>query len=185
MHTTSLITLALAGLALAKPGAPPAVPIPLSDDPALCLKRLETFPNRSPNRFDVLGGRCLQARTYKGKFGPYNGDFFFETCCTDSSNQFGEPTYVNIDECVVFEPQNGTLIWNSQNSHKIRDHCKQCEVVMQGAGKNPGPYLSCSCEKSDKKPVRATIFLGGDADDAKNPKDSFWVTDEGRIVCKK
>lgn len=116
MHTTSLITLALTGLALAKPGAPPAVPIPLSDDPALCLKRLETFPNRSPNRFDVLGGRCLQARTYKGKFGPYNGDFFFETCCTDSGNQFGEPTYVNVDECVVFEPQNGTLIWNSQSS---------------------------------------------------------------------
>lgn len=69
--------------------------------------------------------------------------------------------------------------------HKIRNHCKQCEVVLQGAGKNPGPYLSCSCEKSDKKSVRATIFLGGDADDAKNPKDSFWVTDEGRIACKK
>ncbi|KZL85397.1 short chain dehydrogenase [Colletotrichum incanum] len=133
-------------------GVPPAVPIPPSEDPALCLKRLETHPNRSPKRFDILGDRCLQARTYKGKFGPYKGDFFFETCCKDKNDKFAKPTYVNVDECVIFDPVNGSLGWNNLNSQKIRDHCTQCEVEQidkPEAGQSAGPYLSCTCQKND------------------------------------
>ncbi|GKT93523.1 hypothetical protein Ct61P_11373 [Colletotrichum tofieldiae] len=206
MYFAPLIVVAISAVALA---GGPHTPIPPSEDPALCLKRLETYPNRSPKRFDILGDRCLQARTYKGKFGPYNGDFFFETCCKDQNNKFAEPTYVNVDECFIFDPIKGSLGWNNLNSYvspelmaemspldansaansqRIRDHCTQCEVEQVDkpeAGQSAGPYLSCTCQKNDKKTVTTKIFLGADATASKDPKDSFWVNERGRLVCKK
>ncbi|KAK1988889.1 hypothetical protein LZ30DRAFT_683600 [Colletotrichum cereale] len=188
MHFESLVVLAMSAAALAGGPHPPAPPITPSADPALCLKRLETYPNRSLKRIDILGGQCLQARTYKGKFGPYNGDFFFETCCKDKDNKYAEPTFVNVDECLIFDPAKGSLGWNNLNAKKIRDHCSQCEleqVDKPEEGQSAGPYLSCTCTKDDKKTVTAKIFLGTDAADAKKPKDSFWVNERARLVCRK
>ncbi|OHF00469.1 hypothetical protein CORC01_04219 [Colletotrichum orchidophilum] len=191
MHLSSLIVVTLAtmtSIAIAKGGGPAKVAMPPSDSPELCLKRLNTYPNRSPKRIDLLGGRCVQGRTYKGKFGPYNGDFFFETCCTDKDGNFGEPTFINVDECIVFDPVNGTLAWNNQNSHEIRDHCGMCEVdgmLFAKDGFPAGPYLSCDCKKDNNEVVKAKIGLGVDLDASKEPKDELWVTEAGKLSCKK
>ncbi|KAK1570230.1 uncharacterized protein LY79DRAFT_594414 [Colletotrichum navitas] len=188
MRFQLLILLAMAVAALASRGHPPVRPILPSKDPSLCIKRLETYPSRTRPWVNILGGQCLQARTYKSKYGPHKGGFFFETCCKDKNDNFAEPTFVNVDECVVFDPAKGQLGWNNLNSKKIRDHCSKCrleQVDEPEQGQTAGPYLSCECVKEDKKTVKARLFLGSDGRSAKEPKDSFWANEKGRLVCKK
>ncbi|KAK1993684.1 hypothetical protein LX36DRAFT_714396 [Colletotrichum falcatum] len=188
MRFQPLAVLAMAVAALASKGHAPAPPILPSADPALCLKRLETYPNRSRTRIDILGKQCLKARTYKGKFGPHKGDFWFETCCKDKDNNYAEPTFVNVDECVIFDPAKGSLGWNNLNKQKIRDHCSQCELEQVDKpenGQSAGPYLTCTCVKNDKQTVKARIFLGADPAAARKPKDTFWVNEKARLVCRK
>ncbi|KAK1659520.1 hypothetical protein BDP55DRAFT_733157 [Colletotrichum godetiae] len=191
MQLSSLLILTIAtmtNLVTAKGGPPANISIPPSGNPELCLKRLATFPNRNKKRVDFLGGRCIQARTYKGKFGPYNGDFFFETCCTDKDGNYGEPTYVNVDECVIFDPVKGTLGWNNLNEKKIRDHCSMCNVnaaLFAKDGYPAGPYLTCECKKDNNEMVKAKIWLGTDINASKEPKDTFWVNEGGKLTCRK
>ncbi|KAK2044675.1 hypothetical protein LZ31DRAFT_277397 [Colletotrichum somersetense] len=183
-----LVILGMAAAAFASRGHPPVPPILPSRDPALCIQRLATYPNRTRTRIDILGGHCLKARTYKGTYGPHTGSFFFETCCKDRDNNFAEPTFIMVDQCMVFDPAKGELSWNNRNEKKIRDHCSLCEleqVDKPEQGKPAGPYLTCTCVKNDKQSVKAKIFLGTDAKAAKEPKDTFWVNEKGRLVCKK
>ncbi|KXH50249.1 hypothetical protein CNYM01_10641 [Colletotrichum nymphaeae SA-01] len=190
MQFSSLLVLTIAAMTntVSAKGGPAKISIPPSANPELCLKRLATFPNRQNQRVDFLGGRCIQSRTYKGKFGPYNGDFFFETCCTDKDGNFGEPTYVNVDECVIFDPVKGVLGWNNLNEKKIRDHCGMCTVgssLVPKDGLPAGGYLTCDCKKDKDEVVQAKIWLGMDLNESRKPKDEFWVNEGGKITCHK
>ncbi|KAK1484730.1 hypothetical protein CTAM01_12819 [Colletotrichum tamarilloi] len=190
MQFSSLLVLAIAAMTntVSAKGGPAKISIPPSANPELCLKRLATFPNRQNQRADFLGGRCIQARTYKGNFGPYNGDFFFEACCTDKDGNFGEPTYVNVDECVIFDPVKGVLGWNNLNEKKIRDHCGMCTVgssLVPKDGLPAGTYLTCDCKKDNDEVIQAKIWLGMDLNESRKPKDEFWINEGGKLTCHK
>ncbi|KAH9231125.1 hypothetical protein K456DRAFT_38732 [Colletotrichum gloeosporioides 23] len=98
MRTQAFVLLAVAAVALA--GDPPSGYLPPSKDPKRCLERLDEFPNRSGTRLDILDGRCVKARTYTGKYGPYNGDHFFEACCKNKKGEFTEPTRLKPEKTV-------------------------------------------------------------------------------------
>ncbi|KAL0930606.1 uncharacterized protein CTRU02_214681 [Colletotrichum truncatum] len=185
MYLQGFVLLAISCLAIAGPQVPPpSGAVPADKQPNKCLERLDEFPNRSNRRFDIFGGRCVKARTYKGKVGPYNGDFFFEACCKNGNDDYTDPTSINVDKCLVYNRDKATLQWNNENRNKIRDHCSNCGLDM-GGDKTSKPYLKCRCKNKDNKEVDVRIGAGGDEKGAREPKNSFWINSEGQIVCKK
>ncbi|KAJ0284606.1 hypothetical protein Brms1b_007703 [Colletotrichum noveboracense] len=178
MRTQAFVLLAVAAVALA--GDPPSGYLPPSKDPKRCLERLDEFPNRSGTRLDILDGRCVKARTYTGKYGPYNGDHFFEACCKNKKGEFTEPTWVNLDQCISYDTFFKEVEAGKNGGSTVKDKCSKCVVGDDGRGMTSlTPFLRCHCKGDDGKDAESKIILGT----ATFGEDSFWVDDEGKLQC--
>ncbi|KAF9874705.1 hypothetical protein CkaCkLH20_07842 [Colletotrichum karsti] len=184
MRLQASIILAIAGLASA--GSTPSIPsskLPPSEEPDKCLQRLDEYPNRSDKREDLFHRRCVEARTYRGKYGPYSGDLYLESCCKNADGKFTTPTFINFDECLVFDPDTEALQWNHEKTRRIRDHCNHCEIKSMYRSE-----LICYCKNKDGNDVKAqlTFDMGSIHADIESlvPKNALWVDKDGQFACK-
>ncbi|KAH0443778.1 hypothetical protein CcaCcLH18_00604 [Colletotrichum camelliae] len=156
MRIQAFVLLAVATVAFA--GDPPAA-LPRSKDPKRCLERLDELPNRSGTRLDILNGRCVKARTYRGKYGPYNGHHFFEACCKNSKGEFREPTSVDLNNC------------------QLKRMCSKCVLEQEFTF---APVLKCQCKGDDGKVAESQIEIR-----ESGKLSGFWVDDEGELHCER